>query len=155
MRLYHYSAEPWVFDPQRVYSQDRVDQLPMKPRGLWLSVESNDEDSFGWRDWCEREAFRLPDLTHRVELVVQPDVHVLHLDSSAALLAFTDRYERTIEGFSFLHPIDWAAVAQDYQGLLIAPYDWDLRLSLHWYYAWDCASACIWDCSTLAVIEGP
>jgi hypothetical protein len=155
MKLYHYSAEPFVLDPQRVYQQEGHEKLQMKPRGLWLSVESDDEESFGWRDWCEREEFGLSRLTHRTELILQP-AHVLHLDSSAALLAFTRRYERTHDGFSFFHLMDWAAVAQDYRGLLIAPYDWNLRLDLHWYYAWDCASACIWDCSTLvhaAVLE--
>ena len=151
MRFYHYSAAPFTFDPARVYHQDPVESLQFKPRGLWLSVESDDEDSFGWRDWCEREDFQLSGLTYRTELALPLDVTVLHLESAAALLAFTRRYQRTVEAFSFLQPIDWPAVARDYRGLVIAPYDWSLRLDLHWYYAWDCASACIWDCSTLSV----
>lgn len=149
-RFYHYSAEPFTLDRARVYHQDGCESLQMKPRGLWLSVESDDEDSFGWRDWCEGEEFQLSCLTHRAELVLQPDVNVLHLDSSAALLAFTRHYESSNERFSFLRQmIDWPAVTRDYRGLVIAPYDWSLRLDLRWYYAWDCASACIWDCSTL------
>lgn len=149
MRFYHYSEDLFALDPARVYPQGR-ESYQMKPHGLWLSVETDDEESFGWRDWCEREGFGLSRLTHRAELNIAAGVNVLHLDSAAALLAFTRRYETTVEGFSFLRPIDWAAVAHDYQGLVIAPYDWSLRLDLHWYYAWDCASACIWDCSTLS-----
>jgi hypothetical protein len=151
MRFYHYSGSPFTFDQARVYQQEHYESLQLKPHGLWLSVESDDEDSFGWRDWCEREDFQLSGLTHRTELTLQPDAPVLHLESSAALLAFTRRYQRSVERVSFLQPIDWIAVARDYRGLIIAPYDWGLRLDLHWYYAWDCASACIWDCSTLSI----
>ena len=149
MRLYHYSEEPFTLDPQRVYPQDT---LPMfKPRGLWLSVESDDEDSFGWRDWCERENFRRHALAHRTELALRPDVNVLHIDHAAALLDFTRRYQTTVESVSY-RMLDWSAVTRDYRGVVIAPYLWDCRLELRamWYYAWDCASACIWDCSTLA-----
>jgi len=148
-RLYHYSEEPFVFDPSRVYPQDDVPMF--KPRGLWLSVETDDEDSFGWRDWCDRENFRRHALTHRTELTLLPDVHVLHIDRSSALLDFTRRYRTTVEEELSYRMIDWTAVTRDYAGLIIAPYDWDLRLDHRttWYYAWDCASACIWECSVL------
>ena len=148
-RLYHYSAEAFVLDPHRTYVQERVESLPMKPNGLWLSVESDDEESFGWRDWCERENFGLPRLTHRTEVVLRPGANVLHLDEPGALIAFTRLYQRVVHGISFCAPIDWVAVARDYSGLVIAPYQWTLRLDLHWYYGWDCASGCIWDCTAL------
>lgn len=139
-----------MLDRARTYRQEPVTKFPLKPQGLWLS--SPDEDSFGWRDWCERESFGLPRLQHRGEVFLRPDANVLHLDTEPALLAFTHRYERTIPGFSFLVPVDWCAVARDYGGVIIAPYQWTLRLELHWYYSWDCASACIWDCTTLDAI---
>ena len=42
--------------------------------------------------------------------------------------------------------MDWGYLATQYQGLIIAPYLWDLRLfGPAWYYGWDCASGCIWD----------
>ena len=48
--------------------------------------------------------------------------------------------------------IRWQDVALDYQGILIAPYQWSLRLDkdFRWYYMWDCASGCIWDLSAIA-----
>lgn len=154
-RLYHYSAEPFVFDPTRIYRQDPREALPIKPNGLWCSVESDDEDSFGWREWCEREGFGLSRLTHRTELTLQPGANVLHLASSSALLAFTRRYESAVAVMigSPIRQIDWTLVAHDYQGLVIAPYDWDLRLDwrTQWYYGWDCASGCIWDGTAVAV----
>jgi len=36
-------------------------------------------------------------------------------------------------------------VSKEYDGIEIAPYQWDARLSLIWYYGWDVASGCIWN----------
>ena len=48
--------------------------------------------------------------------------------------------------------IDWPAVATDYPGLIIAPYQWSCRMSefTRWYYGWDCASGCIWNADAIA-----
>lgn len=50
--------------------------------------------------------------------------------------------------------IDWRRVAESYQGIVIAPYVWARRhhLASGWYYAWDCASGCIWDSAAVAAI---
>lgn len=146
MRLYHYSAEPFVLDPHRAYRQDQPFQL--KPNGLWLSVDDPDTPSIDWREWCEREEFRLHALTQCAEVVLVPDANILQLDTEPALVAFTRRYQTNAGGLSM---IDWGGVAREFQGLLIAPYQWRRRLDVDmvWYYAWDCASACIWDCMTL------
>jgi hypothetical protein len=42
-------------------------------------------------------------------------------------------------------PIDWQRVAEQHQGIIITPYQWECRYSIDWYYIWDCASGCIWD----------
>jgi hypothetical protein len=56
----------------------------------------------------------------------------------------------------FLHRIiDWAAVARDYKGILITPYDRSqfsflgMHRHLGWFSIIDCASACIWDLSSV------
>jgi hypothetical protein len=40
--------------------------------------------------------------------------------------------------------IDWKQVAREFAGIEIAPYQWDRRHTLSWYYGWDCASGCVW-----------
>ena len=41
--------------------------------------------------------------------------------------------------------IDWPKVAERYDGIIIAPYQWSRRLDgPMWYYGWDCASGCVW-----------
>ena len=50
--------------------------------------------------------------------------------------------------------INWRAVAGDYAGLIITPYQWSRRLEPYsWYYGWDCASGCIWDPSAITDIK--
>jgi hypothetical protein len=147
MRLLHYTAAPFIFDPHRAYRQDHG----MKPAGLWLSAEDDTDDSFGWRDWSAREDFQLADLTYCTQLALRPGVNVLHIDTAAGLRAFGRRFHRDYHGCRGF--IDWAAVAGIYQGLIIYPYQWQVRLDLLWYSGWDCASGCIWDCTTLQVSD--
>ena len=52
-----------------------------------------------------------------------------------------------------LRPINWPAVAERYGGILITPYQWSHRMSLHWYCGWDCASGCVWDLSQIKSVE--
>jgi len=154
MSLYHYSAEPFVLDPHRSYPQQRQREWAMKPCGLWLSVEHDGEDSFGWRDWCVGESFHVEALTYRTELALRPEADVLSITNDEALLAFSARFEIPVVP-AWFRRIDWAAVATAYRGIIIAPYLWSLRLDerVSWYYGWDCASGCIWDCTTLQQLD--
>jgi hypothetical protein len=154
MKLYHYSVEPFVLDQRRVYQQTAHS---MKPSGLWLSVESTTKKtSIDWREWCLREDFALDRLTHRTEVVLASNANVLHLDTEASVLAFARQYE-TYDDCRLRTMVDWPRVARDYQGLIIAPYQWGLRLDIEmlWYYGWDCAAGCIWDCTTLRQVDQP
>lgn len=49
--------------------------------------------------------------------------------------------------------IDWLAIYRKYQGIIIEPYLWSFRSAWHWYNAWDCASGCVWDVSTIESFE--
>jgi len=53
--------------------------------------------------------------------------------------------------------INWPAVAEKYDGIIIAPYIWQRRLSDNpdhfWYYGWDCASGCIWNTEVIEEIH--
>jgi hypothetical protein len=49
--------------------------------------------------------------------------------------------------------IDWLRVAQKSAGIIIAPYIWERRLHLPWYYGWDCASGCVWDAAAVLSVK--
>lgn len=123
-----------------------------KPRGLWVSVEG-DQD---WREFCLSENFGSPEKWTEYDVILNRDAKVLWLRSATGLDEFTRRYGIsdgvTLYG-SLLHrsSIDWPTVAKEYQGIVIAPYQWSRRMDdfTGWYYGWDCASGCIWDASAI------
>lgn len=136
MILRHYSSEPFAFDPTRTYDQREEAHCYGKPRGLWLSVDE------GWKEWCQDESFNLDGLVHSTEFDVRDDARILRIQTLLDLDIFhRDHAHREAYGDS----IDWAFVAERYDGILIAPYIWQRRLEYSWYYGWDCASACIWN----------
>jgi hypothetical protein len=142
VRLTHYSADPFSIDRARTYVQDDT----FKPRGLWVSVDGEDD----WPSWCRGEEFRLDKLEHFTRLRLTPGAQVLSLCTPSDLDSFTRTYGVPVErGYAF---IDWSAVARGHGGLVIAPYQWSRRLSLTWYYPWDCASGCIWDLTAVELV---
>lgn len=150
LRLSHYSRDPHVIprsvDPGAAARRHRYD----KPTGLWVSVDGPDD----WPSWCREEDFRDVDAQfhHRVTLV--PSARVLLLTGYDEILAFSRTYysgdpRRVYWG------LEWTRVMGDYQGIIIAPYSWEARLSqdTSWYYSWDCASGCIWDAGAIAAVD--
>ena len=81
------------------------------------------------------------------------------IETPDALCEITERYHKPLPGlradFPVRHSLDWQAVAQNWQGILIPQYLWSMRLnSRHaWYYSWDCASGCIWNPEAIAAVE--
>ena len=138
--LLHYSAKPFVFDSTWRYKSDRF-----KPVGLWVSSGTS------WADWCKEQDFNLNGITHVCEIVLAKDANILHLKTPGAIEQFTSMYASTGR-FGSMY-IDWGRL-QKYQGIIIAPYQWSLRLAPHtsWYYPWDCASGCIWDLSAIKTV---
>lgn len=139
----HWSQEP-VLLTKRTYTQT----VSYKPCGFWFDVDKD------WKRWCEGASFRMEHLTrrHPVDVDIQ---RVLALRSGPALDDFTLQYG--VPYWPNDSPRDfrihWPTVAQDYAGILIAPYCWERRLDLMWYYGWDCASGCIWDISAITLGE--
>jgi hypothetical protein len=145
-RLVHFSEEPLEFDASRSYPQPDGDPF-RKPTGLWLS----DESGYGWREWCEGEEFHLEGLAHATPFECDTSTWCV-LKSSDEILEFSRKFRVHIVDFAF-PTIDWRDVKKEFGGILVTPYDWKLRLDsrCHWYYGWDCASACVWDLSTVRV----
>ena len=168
LELIHYDAG-FTYDPTRVYTPEDRHGCG-KPVGLWVSVKGDDD----WWWWChdragdDDEPFEAESFAHAYRVHLAPGHNVLHIQSGQELEEFHTAYAAPTEfedhmaehfghfGEEFLRlrwPIDWAKVALDCQGLIIAPYQWNHRLSMMWYYGWDCSSGCIWDLSAIKSVE--
>ena len=158
MQLLHYTDQPVSWDRDRIYLQDFPRQFG-KPEGLWVSVAGEDD----WPSWCQENDYGIYSLAHVSEVTLTPCAQILFLSTAQQLLDFHSRYavqtefERAMVGLlpdEFLvrqRPIDWRTVASDYEGIVIAPYQWDLRLmGPAWYYTIDCSSGCIWSMRAIA-----
>lgn len=152
MILEHYSKRPLgkLTCVEQRYPESYFD----KPRGLWVSVKGEDD----WYSWCHSEGFHLDRLAHCTRIILKPDANVLIVDTPEAITALEDKYgfehhlaiavwENRLQRLA----INWPKVAEDYQGIIIAPYDFNARWDKHWYYSWDCASGCIWDTTCIAI----
>lgn len=112
-----------------------------KPPGFWYEVDGD------WRRWCEGEGFGSERLQHmhRVEL---NECKILFIDTLKKLDEFHRKFHmhRPLTPDYSLITINWPTVAELYDGLEIAPYQWARRLThdFMWYYGWDCASGVIW-----------
>lgn len=154
-QLRHFAEKRIELDRSRVYPvADRAGRSPFaKPRGLWIS----DESQYGWRKWCEEEQFRLGALSHEHEVTLAVGTQpLLLLTTAAQVLGFSMRYGYQEDygtrgqAFEIEHTgIDWAAVREDFAGVFITPYQWELRFELDWYYGWDVASGCVWNLSVI------
>jgi hypothetical protein len=139
MRLLHYAAEPLG------EIRDAAEQPPahFKPVGLWVSVEGPDD----WPSWCKGEDFGLERLRYAHEIGLRSEAKILHLKNARDIDSMS-RYRTRNPAYAGLsyHSLDWRPVAEEYDGIIIAPYNWSRRLHQQtaWYYAWDCASGCIW-----------
>lgn len=153
MKLSHYSAIPRI-----IFRERRNTDVYFKPRGLWVSVDGEDD----WRAWCEAETFRLQALRFKINIILEPDANILYLRSAADLFTFTEGYTATdsqvnsimkSHSLSGTFHMDWPRVQREYDGIIIAPYQWSQRLELMWYYSWDCASGCIWNIEAIQKAE--
>lgn len=134
------------------YSGDKLTQLldttpqairasyNMKPTGLWISHDEED----GWLHWCGYENQGKGVHRYEVKLI---NKNLLWIKTNEDIVNFNNKYKtvslvHTLE----VYTIDWIEVFYKYNGIMIFPYRYEVRLELDfmWYYGWDCASGCIW-----------
>lgn len=152
LTLDHFAETAIVLDRTLVYEQ-ATPHTYGKPRGIWVSVRGEDD----WPSWCQSEGFHLVGLTTRHDVVLHPDANILLLSTSIELRAFTDEFgireAKSYGSHSWVDlSTDWARVAREHDGIVIAPYQWSERLDLSWYYGWDVASGCIWNLDAIAAL---
>ena len=144
--LAHFSEKPIAFRADYLYREFRPVQ-DFKPIGFWLS----DETDYGWKKWNEQ--------SEHAACSIQTD---FDCDTTKWIVLKTpDAINKFYKEFRFpicsIGPmqIDWPEVKKQFGGILISPYQWGLRFDheMMWYYGWDCASACVWDLTTIKEIR--
>lgn len=159
--LHHYSKKPLhaVGSIAPIHPMGKHQCGAHKPLGFWVS----DDSDFGWAEWCAGEGFGEYD--YRYEVTLARPESLLWLRSEDAVRAFADEYctppawhdelpQSFRDSARFRSPM-WGRIATKYAGVVITPYQWDLRLAdaFSWYYGWDCASGVIWDGSAVASVR--
>lgn len=162
MILEHYSdsAEPLDLDALGRHRRPLSD----KPDGLWVSVPGPSD----WPAFCRSADFHLG--RHRHLVTIADDANLLVLDTIVSVLGLhrlfpgRDPVAEMLASMPGGHAfgmdsfsIDWAAIAERWDGVLIPTYQHSARLSdkARWYYSWDCASGCIWNRRAIAKVEAP
>ncbi len=162
MSYTHYAPEERILDRAWTYDQNAPDRGHMKPAGLWVSVDGEDD----WKQWCEAEEYCPERLTYPHRVTLSPHAKLLEITDDADLWAFHNTWSmeespldlvlRSMNAdFRFRQRyIDWAGFAREYDGLIIAPYQWNNRMfGPMWYYGWDCSSGCIWNLEAIKDFE--
>lgn len=155
LSLSHFSVRPL----EKIETRDAAGGFKRgdKPFGLWVSVDGEDD----WLEWCRQEDYAPEALVCRHRITLQPSARICHIKTVDELLAFTKQFGRAGEppflslGRSRVREIDWRTIGALFDGIIIAPYQWSLRLNdeAYWYYTWDCASGCIWNAAAIASVE--
>jgi hypothetical protein len=150
LQLSHFSGQPIEFDPDRTYIQPAPLSAHEKPKGFWVSVDGQ----YDWREWCLGESWNLDGFASRLPLTLAPTANVLLIETEQALIEFTHRYGVPAKYSGGSPAIAWPVVADEYDGIIISPYQWGCRYGelTSFYYGWDCASGCIWNLAALEVL---
>jgi hypothetical protein len=148
MVLVHYSDRPLTV----VKSASNIANIGMRPKGLWVSVDNCPDN---WADWCRAEQQFLETLQFPTRILLRPDVNILVLDTTKAIMEFHRKYAVPRTVVEKFQDINWELVAGAHEGIVIAPYDWNLRMKLHWYYGWDAAAGVIWTPRAVASVGTP
>jgi|ERR1043166_6922972 hypothetical protein len=151
-KLFHYS-EKEIFKLQDNFYEDLKiywpEEASMKPCGFWISVEES-EDDINWLEWCEKEDFFIDNLKYRYSVTISRNAKILHLKTSEEVEDLSSNYPGE---FMSSQTINWRKLKDQYDGIIISPYQWSARLSpkSNWYYPWDCSSGCIWNLQKIKI----
>ena len=136
-----------------------MQKIDCKPRGFWVSCETGIKNDTSWEKWCKIEGYSPERLKYKHEIKLNEKAHLKTIKSPEEIQQFTNQYLEnplpTIPQLKFCTAINWTKVSEVYDGILIYPYQWSMRLNdeCFWYYPWDCASGCIWDLDIITSIE--
>ena len=181
--IYHYSSKPVKLEDLEIINYIAVNNkrpFSFKPAGLWISIEDyKDEDDVTWDSWCIKENFRIDSLKVKNKIILHEKANILLLTTFKDIYSFgkenrfdIESYLKTTLGGNYeesddvifdldsettkeILQISWDKVIKKYDGIFIAPYNWEARWHTEtiWYYGWDCASGCIWNIDIIKEIK--
>lgn len=161
--LYHYSQHP----VKKILNRSYISRLWMvydlnKPQGFWFAVEyPDDTDDFGWYQLCTRceEGIMVRRVRYKYAVKILKQADILMIETEDKLHEFVRTYGYH-EVRHETHPwsiedirIEWLQIYRRYDGIIIAPYKWNLRESWYWYNEWDVASGCVWNTHMIESIQ--
>ena len=142
LHIQAHSFERVIYSPKpittvRAVAQQKEDAIT-EPNGLWYSCDGD------WKRFVQTGMeWAIKSYNHKylIELNLS---RMCVIRNEEEIKDFHDKYSFKVSGYS--EGIDWAAVARDYDGIEICPYQYDARFKfgLSWYGSWDVASGCIW-----------
>lgn len=152
MKLIHYTDKKFSFE-NRQYNQYKL-MYNAKPNGFWVSIKGDDD----WKSWCESENFNLDKLVVSYEVKLKKNANIIHLKTPIEVFEFGKKFYLKNSDWqlkNYCGQIKWDDVKNNYQGIIISPYQWVCRMAVEsrWYYGWDCASGCIWDLDCVETLE--
>lgn len=138
----HWSAKRFTYKARK-YEQE----VGRKPSGFWYDVDGD------WARFCRGDEWNLDGLLYRYAVDVNAML-VLRVNGLRELDGFHARFRAPDKyGIRGRWDIDWPRLAKVYDGIEIAPYVWERRHELNWYYGWDCASGCIWNADAVRGVK--
>ena len=138
--LRHYSRDEIISLDERHH--DKI-QREDKPNGFWVSVGD------AWDKWCREEQFALHRLAYCYSVTLTPWARILVLDTPEQLIDLAS--DSPVQRYGHQYP-QWSSIYEGYDGIIISPYQWSMRLELRWYYSWDVASGCIWSVDAISAL---
>lgn len=153
MKIRHYSKR----EIYRLFHIEHLEEVQLyhyaKPQGFWISVEDDLEQ--GWNAWCKSENYCVDHLKYEHEVQLKPDCNILYCITEQQVFDLSRQFPFKSKYYNEIKYVDWIKVKEKYQGIIIAPYQWQCRWALEtsWYYGWDCASGCIWDLNAVESIK--
>jgi hypothetical protein len=100
--------------------------------------------------------YGLLSFSYVTSLQPRPGARLLLLNSASDIDKFHQKYRQSLRASKFPPGyIGWKRVAENYDGIIIAPYCWERRHHKHarWYYTWDVASGCVWNADAMRIVE--
>jgi hypothetical protein len=164
-RLVHHSHVP-LLGPVQSAPQFPIGQFHGfaaygKPEGLWVATDG------GWAEYCM--SINKPLGEYHYEIKLAPEARILRISNPDDLDFFTLTYGGGSATSGYLPEplppdvmaamehaiINWMAVAERYQGIVIHPHirTRHLHMGSFWYYSWDVGSGCIWDATAIAEVR--
>jgi len=126
------------FDSNKVGEQE----VGSKPKGLWYGIGDS------WIRWVRSE---MEDWEHdNVFKLNINKTNILKISHILELKLYDRIYGMDYNGMRMMN---WVEVAEDYDGIEIAPYINGAQFEYDWYYGWDVASGCIWNKDAITSID--